>query len=95
MARSVEVDVERLRTAAASLSKSGGAPGLEVIQVGDLGSPRSDAMYERFRDYWSPGWRAFADSTEALGTVLTAAADAYTRRDVEDAKGFSGVPRAF
>lgn len=95
MSKKVSVDVDRLRSGAASLAGVGAEPTVVVLKVGDAGSPRADAVYVQFEEYWSSGRSALVDSAEALTTVLRSAADAYVRRDSESAAAFGSGSRAF
>ena len=95
MSEKKSVHVDHLREGAAALSKNGADPKGGKIGAGDLGSARADAAFEQFDSYWSAGRSAIVHTADALGTALVSAADTYSRRDGDDAKNFSGGPRAF
>ncbi|MGO4594244.1 hypothetical protein AB4Z18_10530 [Leifsonia sp. 2TAF2] len=95
MSKKVAVDVDRLRTGAASLADAGAVPAASVLQLGDAGSPRADAVHTQFEMYWSSGRSAVVDSVDALTAVLRSAADAYVSRDSESAAAFGSGSRAF
>lgn len=95
MGRTVSIDADRLRDGASTLAAGAQDPQGIVLDRSAFGSGAAGAAFEEFMQYWSSGRSALSGSTDALVGVLRSAADAYTRRDVEDAQRFSGGARAF
>lgn len=94
MGTSVSVDAARLRQGASALAADVGEKRGPALSAGDLGSSRADAAFEGFERYWGAGRSALSQSGETLAGVLRSAAEAYTRRDADDARGFGVGSRA-
>ncbi|MGH1522793.1 hypothetical protein ACRAWC_01340 [Leifsonia sp. L25] len=91
----VGADTEHLRTSAQTLAEAIQGRHWPDVDPDGVGSPRSMDALERFDGYWHPGRMALTGSVEALQHVLRSTADAYDRRDHDDAKTFGGAARAF
>ncbi|WP_295119488.1 type VII secretion target [uncultured Leifsonia sp.] len=95
MSGTVSVNVEALRAGAHASSRLPEAPRSVTIGLGDLGSARADAAFERYHPTWSSECSSTVRSLEKLSALLVSAADAYEQRDTEAAATFAGGPRAF
>lgn len=71
------------------------APVSVTVGMGDLGSARADAAFERYYPTWSSECSEAVRSVEKLSAMLSSAADTYERRDAEAAETFAGGSRAF
>lgn len=91
----VTIDATRLRAGATALSGTEQDPRGRRFGPGDLGAAQSDAAFEEFTQYWTTGRSAVTQSSDALATVLRSAAEAYTRRDADDARRFGSGVHAF
>ncbi|MFJ8894487.1 hypothetical protein ACIRCZ_07885 [Leifsonia sp. NPDC102414] len=95
MTGTISVRVDELRDGARVLGTMPAAPRSVTVGMGDLGSARADAAFERYYPTWSSECSAAVRSVERLAALLGAAADTYVRRDTEAARGFAGGARAF
>lgn len=95
MTGKVAVSIAELREGARALEGIPDAPPTLTVGMGDLGSARADAAFERYYPAWTSECSAAVRSIEKLSALLGSAADTYVRRDAEAARGFSGGARAF
>lgn len=95
MGTTVGADTAHLRASAQTLAEANHDRRGPLIDPDGVGSQRSASALERFDGYWHPGRLALMDSVDALAHVLRSAANAFERRDAEDAKTFGGAARAF
>ncbi|GAB3576562.1 hypothetical protein GCM10027406_09490 [Leifsonia lichenia] len=95
MGKTVSIDADRLREGASTLAAGAKDPQSIVLDRSAFGSASAGAAFDEFSQYWSSGRSVLSSGTDALAGVLRSAADAYARRDVEDARQFSGGARAF
>ncbi len=90
MSGKVSVRTAELHEGARALDGLRDAPRSVTIGMGDLGSARADAAFERYYPTWSSECSALVRSVEKLSALLRSAADTYVRRDAEAAEGFAG-----
>jgi|GEM_PF-1416922 len=95
MSGKVSVDIAELREGARALKGLPEAPARPAVSMGDLGSARADAAFERYYPTWSSECSTAAQSVEKLSAILRSSADTYVRRDEEAAKGLAGGAHAF
>ena len=88
MARSFGVDVGALRAGAKTLKAARMGRRPSAAGSAGFGSPVARAAVDRYESYWVRGQSGVDDLTVALAGVLAQAADAYQRRDSEDADRF-------
>jgi hypothetical protein len=95
MSGKVSVDIAALREGARALKGLPEAPARAKVMMGDLGSSRTDAAFERYYSTWTSECSAAVQSVEKLSTILRSSAETYVRRDEEAADGFGGGAHAF
>lgn len=95
MGGKVSVDVAELRAGARALKGLPEAPAKPTVSMGDLGSRRADAAFERYYPTWSSECATAVRTVEKLSALLRSAADTYVRRDEEAAERLAGGSRAF
>ena len=95
MSGRISVRIADLREAAAALDGRPEAPRSVTVGMGDLGSTRADAVFERYYPTWSSECSSAVRSVEKLSALLRSAADTYVRRDHEAADEFAGGSHAF
>jgi hypothetical protein len=94
MSRVVKVEPGRLRAGAELLSQACERRPQADVDAGELGSSIARNAFERFGEYWSSPRTLLGDSTDAMTRALRAAADAYERRDAEDASTLQATVHA-
>lgn len=94
MGTTVAVDTGHLRASARTIAEAKDDRRGAVIDAHDLGSWHSTSALERFEEYWHHGRSALATSLDAFEHILRSSADAYERRDADNAKSFRGAARA-
>ena len=95
MSPTFSVGIAELRKGARTLRGAEGAPATVTIGLGDLGSRRVDAAFERYHPTWTSECSAAVRGIEKLSAILTSSADTYEQRDADAAQTFGGGARAF
>lgn len=95
MSGTISVSIAELREAARAVDGASEAPASVTVGLGDLGSSRADAAFERYYPTWSSECSTTVRSVTKLAAMLRSAAETYERRDVEAAATFAGGSRAF
>ena len=86
MARTVSVDAGRLRAGAKALKGAATGRRPSADESDGFGSSVARGAVSRFEGYWVRGQSTVDELVAGLGGALSRAADAYERRDAEDAE---------
>ncbi|WP_431246595.1 hypothetical protein [Leifsonia xyli] len=95
MSGTLRVDADRLREGAKALKRTcaGGRPSAD--EADGFGSPVARGAVHRFEGYWVAGQSAVDELMAGLAGALAQVADAYQRRDAQDAHRFDHAGGGF
>jgi hypothetical protein len=82
------VDADRLLEGSKALKRTSAGPRPSADEAEGFGSPVARGAVARFEGYWVPGQSAVDGLVAGLAGALQQVADAYERRDAEDASRF-------
>ena len=86
----VGVETAQLRAGHSALMGARSSCLISRVDGRGLGGSEAVGAFDRFAGYWVPGHEALMGSLTVLAGSLDVAADAYERRDAQDAGRFFG-----